>query len=449
MNYPKVSIIIPAYNLEGYIDKCLESVCAQTLANDMEIIVVDDGSTDNTPQTIDSWADKEKRIKVIHKKNEGVSAARNDGIKIAQGEYIFFFDGDDFMENYTCERLYKMAKEKSADSVVYGYYRYEDGKVKETCPPLFEKEIYQGEEIITKMIPQFVGLSYDNVNEWLQGKKDALYVENPALWRIMVSRKVIVDNDLKFDTRLKVGEDTVFISEYLSCAKKVLVDFNSYYYLVTRQTSTIFVYERKSMQKLQGKINLLDGRLDLTDRIKKRTGFDISDTWAGTVVMSAVEAGFLMSAQNGEHSLSKRYRAYKNYVTDERVKKIVDGFELGKAGATNDLMSHICLIIHPDGLRLSSEGDTVKDLCHRILCRGYRFRENTDKKGTLTGNIHIDNSQSLDFFYVSFYPGAISVPPLLRKYGIVGLHYTGNYCKNIICSPKITFRSLERGLSCH
>ncbi|MBQ5851103.1 MAG: glycosyltransferase [Lachnospiraceae bacterium] len=349
MNYPKVSIIIPAYNLEGYIDKCLESVCAQTLADDMEIIVVDDGSTDNTPQTIDSWADKEKRIKVIHKKNEGVSAARNDGIKIAQGEYIFFFDGDDFMENYTCERLYKMAKEKSADSVVYGYYRYEDGKVKETCPPLFEKEIYQGEEIITKMIPQFVGLSYDNVNEWLQGKKDALYVENPALWRIMVSRKVIVDNDLKFDTRLKVGEDTVFISEYLSCAKKVLVDFNSYYYLVTRQTSTIFVYERKSMQKLQGKINLLDGRLDLTDRIKKRTGFDISDTWAGTVVMSAVEAGFLMSAQNGEHSLSKRYRAYKNYVTDERVKKIVNGFELGKAGGIKKipflLLKHKCYMV--------------------------------------------------------------------------------------------------------
>ena len=182
------------------------------------------------------------------------------------------------------------------------------------------------------MVPQFVGLSCEKINAWLRGEKNALYVENPALWRIMVSRQIIVDNDLKFDTRLKVGEDTVFISEYLSCAKRCYVQQKCYYYLVTRQTSTIFVYERKAMQKLQGKMNLLDGRQDLTARIKKRTGKDITDAWAGTVVMSAVEVAFLMTAKNKEHTLRERYRAYKNYVTDERVTKLVAGFDMGAAG---------------------------------------------------------------------------------------------------------------------
>ena len=333
MSQPKVSVIIPAFNLEGYIDKCLESVCSQTIdKEDMEIIIVDDGSTDKTPQILDSWAEKDERIKVLHKKNEGVSAARNDGIKIAKGEFIFFFDGDDFMEKETCSKLYNTAKEKDVDSVVYGYYRFEDGQVIETCHPLFDKEIYENDEIIEKMVPQFIGLSYDNINDWLKGDKNALYVENPALWRIMVKRQIIVDYDLKFDTRLKVGEDTVFISEYLSCAKRVYVDQECYYYLVTRQTSTIFVYERKAMQKLQGKINLLDGRSDLTKRIKDRTGYDISETWAGTVAMSAVEVGFLMAASNKEYSRHERYKAYKKYVTDSRVTQIINEFNIGKAG---------------------------------------------------------------------------------------------------------------------
>lgn len=334
----KVSIIIPAYNLEGYIDKCLESVCSQTFApDDMEVIVIDDGSTDDTPKILDEWEKKDSRIKVIHKDNEGVSAARNDGIKISCGEFIFFFDGDDFMEPETCEELYELAIEQNVDSVVYGYYRYEDGKVIETCHPLFDKTLYENEEILDKMVPQFVGLSYDNINAWLRHEDNALYVENPALWRIMVSRKIIVDNDIKFDTRLKVGEDTVFISEYLSCAKRCYVEQKCYYYLVTRQTSTIFVYERKAMQKLEGKLNLLDGRQDLTDRIMHRTGRDITYAWAGTVVMSAVEVGFLMASRDSGYSLKKRYHAYKKYVTDKRVTALIQGFKPDSLGGVKKI----------------------------------------------------------------------------------------------------------------
>lgn len=329
----KVSIIIPAYNLENYISKCLQAVCAQTMsAADMQIIVVDDGSTDATPHILDEWSSRDNRIEVIHTPNQGVSAARNIGIQKAEGDYIFFFDGDDFMESETCQELYDLAMELEVDTVIYGYHRYEDGQIFETCYPRFEQKLYTGAEILRDVVPQFVGLSYDKINAWLRGEENSLYVENPALWRIMVKRQIIVDNQLKFDTRLKVGEDTVFISEYLSCASRCYVQQKCYYYLVTRQSSAIYVYERKAMQKLRGKMNLLDGRIDLTTRIKQRTGQDITDSWGGIVVMSAVQAGFMMAAPNLDYKWCERYHAYKRYVTDPRVIALIERYKMEKTG---------------------------------------------------------------------------------------------------------------------
>ncbi len=134
----KVSIIIPAFNIRDYIEKCLQSVLDQEYEKEsLEIIVVDDGSTDGTSEILDEYASKNNIIKVIHKPNEGVSAARNDGIKASTGEYIFFFDGDDFQERYTCSELVDIIKQQSADAVIYGDYRYEDGKSYETSLPRF------------------------------------------------------------------------------------------------------------------------------------------------------------------------------------------------------------------------------------------------------------------------------------------------------------------------
>ena len=128
---PKVSFIIPAYNIEDYIGKCLDSILNQTW-QDFEIIVVNDGSKDKTGEVLDSYATKDNRIKILHKENEGVSAARNDGIKMASGDYILFWDGDDFAEKETCEELLQTMAENDVDTVVYGYYRYRDGAVFET-----------------------------------------------------------------------------------------------------------------------------------------------------------------------------------------------------------------------------------------------------------------------------------------------------------------------------
>lgn len=325
----KVSVIIPAYNIRDYIEKSLNSVLEQDYNKEnLEIIVVDDGSTDGTAEVLDRYAECNGNIKVIHKSNGGVSAARNDGIKASTGEYIFFFDGDDFQEKYTCKELVDIIQNQNADAVIYGYYRYEDGKVYETSLPRFSKDIYEGEEVIKDVMPAFIGLSNEDVNNWIKGVPDSLYVENPALWRILCKKSIIIDNDLKFDETLKVGEDTCFISEYLSCCNKVYVQQKCYYYLVTRETSAIYRYEREPFSKLEGKKKLNDARQRLVERVKKRTGVDITYTFAGTIVMSAVEMAFQLSGKNAKASRKKRYEGYKSFVEDPRVRKLINDFSI-------------------------------------------------------------------------------------------------------------------------
>ena len=123
---PLISVIIPIYKVENYLEKCVDSILGQTYEN-IEIILVDDGSPDTCGEICEAYAEKDKRIRVIHKKNGGLSDARNAGLKICRGEYIVFVDSDDWMEQDGIEILYNLAQENTADLVIGGVEKVEDG----------------------------------------------------------------------------------------------------------------------------------------------------------------------------------------------------------------------------------------------------------------------------------------------------------------------------------
>lgn len=126
---PKVSVVVPVYNIEGYLEKSIDSLVHQTM-EDIEIILVDDGSTDASGEICERYASKDSRIRVIHKENEGLSCARNDGIEASSAPYVMFVDGDDWVEPEYCERPYREAMDKKADLVFFTYSRvYSDGKI--------------------------------------------------------------------------------------------------------------------------------------------------------------------------------------------------------------------------------------------------------------------------------------------------------------------------------
>lgn len=151
MTEPKISVIVAAYKVEDYLRKCVDSILSQTFKN-LEVILVDDGSPDESGAICDEYALKDKRIRVIHKTNGGQSTARNKGLEIAQGDYIGFVDGDDWIEPAMYQTLYETMAQDNADIVQCGWYKVEPSGDKE-CPYLDDfKEIYSSDEGLDELI---------------------------------------------------------------------------------------------------------------------------------------------------------------------------------------------------------------------------------------------------------------------------------------------------------
>ena len=147
----KISIITPVYNAEKYIERCVNSVLNQTYEN-IEFIIVNDGSTDNTAKILNRLKKNDSRIMVIHKKNEGVSKARNTALKKATGKYVLFVDADDWLESTMCEDLISHAEKNNSDVVICEYYNYYE--------ILDKKEIVRLKEIKNTTFPSVC--SHDN-----------------------------------------------------------------------------------------------------------------------------------------------------------------------------------------------------------------------------------------------------------------------------------------------
>lgn len=146
----KISIIIPVYNVEEYLEECIKSIIKQTYTN-LEIILIDDGSTDESGKICDEYKKKDNRITVIHQQNQGISVARNVGIELSKGEYIQFVDSDDFIKTNMVEDLYNIIKKEDVDLVSCSHYIYTNGNVQEK--EYSEKiEVYTQSEAIKSLI---------------------------------------------------------------------------------------------------------------------------------------------------------------------------------------------------------------------------------------------------------------------------------------------------------
>ena len=158
-----ISVIIPVYNIEKYIARCIESVIAQTYHN-LEILLIDDGSTDSSGRICDEYSAKDSRIRVIHQENKGLAEVRNVGLREAKGEWIQFVDGDDWIDPETLQSCYSYAQEYNADIVCFRYvHEYEDGRQdyenNKPSPPVL---IGTSDALSAVMLPQYVDVSSCN-----------------------------------------------------------------------------------------------------------------------------------------------------------------------------------------------------------------------------------------------------------------------------------------------
>ena len=152
----KFSVVLPIYNVEKYLNRCLDSVMNQTYKK-LEIILVDDGSPDSCPQMCDNWARVDDRIKVVHKKNAGLGEARNSGLDVATGDYIAFFDSDDYIDTRLFEELYTVIISDNPDLIEFGHHDVDrQGNITRTFIPKTPLEKYEGKEVLSQFLPELI-----------------------------------------------------------------------------------------------------------------------------------------------------------------------------------------------------------------------------------------------------------------------------------------------------
>ena len=239
-----ISITIPVYNSEPYLEKCLDSIMGQTYKK-LEIICVDDDSTDNSLVILKKYAAIDDRIKVIHKKNEGVSIARNTGLENANGDYVLFVDSDDWIESTTCEIALKNLVEQNTDLVIWTYIRERKGESKEK--EIFDTDlVFTEEEVQKKLHRRMIGV----IDEELA------YPENAdalcTVWGKLYKRSIISQYNIKFYDIREIGtyEDGLFNLVYLQYVKKaVFLNKYLYNYRRTNDISITESYDENLVQK--------------------------------------------------------------------------------------------------------------------------------------------------------------------------------------------------------
>ena len=210
---PKVSIIVPVYNNEAVIGRCIESILNQTF-EDFELIIINDGSKDGSENIIKQYAKKDNRIKFINNKNNGVSETRNIGIRNAKGMYIQFVDGDDFIDKNMIEYEVNLLEKKEADMVVTGLYLdIEKNGVVDTNIQTFD--YYEACD------KKSIAISVLN-------RLDGTYINSPI--NKLYKSNIIKENNLFMDKEISLGEDFIFNLKYLKYCKNVIFSDKAYYH---------------------------------------------------------------------------------------------------------------------------------------------------------------------------------------------------------------------------
>lgn len=234
-----ISVIVPVYNIHTYLKRCVESICKQTYT-DLQIILVDDGSTDGSSELCDIYGQQDSRITIIHKDNGGLVSARKAGLEAAQGEYIGFVDGDDWIEPQMYEHLIALAEENKADMVLGGSTEDVSGQSINKINR-FEPGVYDKERLQKEIYPHMLCVE----DFFCMGIQ-------PYIWNKLMRRDLAYAHIMTIDDRIRVGEDVAAVMPMLLMADKVVISDRCDYHYCIRGTSMMWsrVSEKREWEEL-------------------------------------------------------------------------------------------------------------------------------------------------------------------------------------------------------
>ena len=316
---PEISIIVPIYNVEGYLERCLNSLLEQTFHN-IEIIAVNDGSTDSSLSILRKYAQKDWRIKVIDQPNAGVSAARNVGIKVADGNFIGFVDPDDWVDKEMYESMITNARDSTADVVMCSYVREFGTHSKEKDFNVPEKLVYVNDDVKSKIVRRLIG----PINE---------EVRNPELldawgtvWSKLYRTDLLKDNEIKFTDLSIIGtnEDSLFNIQAIFYARRFLfLNKPFYHYWRSNNSSVTAGYKPNLMEQWFNLYEIIEGFLK-ENKLPEQFFIALNNRKC----MNIMGLGLNTLSESNPSSLSDKVKKLKTVINDERIKRSFQQLEL-------------------------------------------------------------------------------------------------------------------------
>ena len=253
MKEPKISVIVPVYNVEKYLPKCLDSILCQTFSN-IEIICVNDGSTDNSRKILEEYKNKDSRIIIVDKKNGGLSSARNAGMKVAKGEFYSFIDSDDWIDSSMLEKLYKNITSLDTDISICAVHQFDEANQKiDDSNPYYTLEYFDS--------------SFDNKSFSYKETKPFIMDVCVMAWNELYRRSLIDKCKAEFPDGLIFEDGPFFFSIFFKTQKVSIVREFLYYYRVNRIGSII----QKAGKKF---LHIIDVAEIMYNKIKDLPDFD-------------------------------------------------------------------------------------------------------------------------------------------------------------------------------
>ena len=315
MKSVSLSVILPCYNVAKYIERAVDSILRQDF-EDYEVIIINDGSPDNLLDICKKWGGK-SNFKIITTANQGVAQARNEGLRVAIGEYVFFMDPDDYINQGMFREVMSKCHEGNFDAVHFGFQKiYEDqgGLHYDKAEPNY---IYSSNtEIISSYMPKFIGFGQNHINSWKVGNIWDK-IEFASVWRFFFKRSVIENNKIDFDKGVSLNEDRWFCIKFFLYASHIATINKVYYNYIVKNnglmTGSIGNFDKLVKDKISG----ISGRALLRKLYLEKKGIDIFKYYNGTVVIGALE----IIVRGAHLPIFKCIKAVKQYLSLEDVKE--------------------------------------------------------------------------------------------------------------------------------
>lgn len=306
---PLISIIVPVYNVEKYLEKCLDALIGQTLKN-IEIICVNDGSTDNCGEILNKYSQRDSRIIIVNQENQGLSAARNTGMRYVSGKYIMFVDSDDWIETETCETVFNTAESFNADLVFWSYTREYGDSSKDKLMFWEDEEVFEEEQVKNQLHRRICGLLGDEL-----AHPDYANALETAWGKLYLAERLLKNGISFVDTKEIGTEDALFNLYALGYIKKAVYIKKCFnHYRKDNDTSLTKTYKQNLYAQWQHLFDLMQEYI-----AENNFTSDYQSALNNRIALSIVGLG--LNIMSCDCSAVKKIKMIKEIIKSERYKK--------------------------------------------------------------------------------------------------------------------------------